>query len=417
MKRIQLSHMLCCAWFIAGVGAPAVTVADEQPLAQVQSASMYSISSTTLAGARRYYVSLPERYDASNRRYSVLYVIDGDFQFEHVAAAARSLARTGRIEPLIVVGVALNGEQEYQHYTTWKTDELPGSGGAPQLLQFLQKDLLPRIQRQYRTSGKQAIAGYSLGGLLVLQAALAKDSPFAAFYAMSPSLYLDNYALNAKLAKAPLAGRLFLSVANEQGMGVSELAGMLKPSSERFSWQFQQFAHDTHYSTALPAITAALQWDFANYSLEMADLLALGDERAVLKAFSGKLQHWSEPQLGWLQAWNLAKYYVVSKQMDHVEQSLAMWEQAWPGAGAELRIQLVKACLKKQLLDTAQALVEKAPAALAQSHDWQKQRADLFAAKGDMAAAKAAQQTAEQLARAQHLAEWEFQELAPGSYQ
>lgn len=419
MKRIQLSHMLGCAWILVALGAPALALANEKPLpvAQVQGADMYTMSSTTIPGPRRYYVSLPERYNASNRRYSVLYVIDGDFQFEHVAAAVRSLARTGRIEPLIVVGVALNGEQEYQHYTTWTTDELPGSGGAPQLLQFLQKDLLPRIQHQYRTTGHQAIAGYSLGGLLVLQAALAKDSPFAAYYAMSPSLYLDNYALNSKLANAPLSGRLFLSVANEQGMGVSELAGMLKPSSERFSWQFQQFAHDTHYSTALPAITAALQWDFADYSLEMADLLALGDERAVLKALSGKLQHWSQPQLGWLQAWNLAKYYVVSKQMDHLEQSLAMWEQAWPGASLELRVQLVKACLKKQLLDTAQALVDKAPVALEQSHDWQKQRADLFAAKGDMVAAKSAQKKAEQLAREQHLAEWEFQELAPGSYQ
>lgn len=375
------------------------------------------MSSSILSGERRFYVSLPERYDASGRAYSVLYVLDGDFQFEHVAAAVRSLARTGRIEPLIVVGITFNGEAEYQRYTTWKTDELAGSGGADTMLRFIQQELVPRINHDYRTTHQQALSGYSLGGLLVLQAALAKPSSFQAYYAMSPSLYLDNYALNEKLANAPLQGRLYLSVANEQGMGVSELAGKLKASSANFTWHFQVFEQENHYSTALPAIVAALQWDFESYSLELADLLALADERTVISRLSAKSSHWSKPKLGWLQAWNLAKYYVVSKQLSNLEQSLQRWEHAWPGSASELRIQLVKACLKKQHLDIAQSLVDHAPADLEQSHDWQKQKADLFAAKGDLPRAKAAQIKAEQLARAQHLAQWELQELALGSYQ
>lgn len=379
--------------------------------------SMQQMQSTLLQGERRYYVSLPERYEASNRRYSVLYIVDADFQFEHVAATVRNLARMGRIEPLIVVGIAFNGEKEYQRYTSWRTTDLDVSGDAPLLLDYLNKELLPLINQRYRTTKQQAIAGYSLGGLLVLQAMLQPQSPFSAFYAMSPSLFLDNYALNKKLASAPLRGRLFLSVANEQGMGVAELADLLKPTNAALQWHFAQFAQDTHYSTALPALLAALQWDFADYGLDSGQLLALGDENAVLTHFRARKAHWSSYHMGWLQAWNLAKYYVASKQLQANEASLQAWEQVMPGASHELRIQLVKALLKYQQVDAVAALVANAPASLEQSHDWQKQLADFYAARGELPHAKQAQRKAEALARAQHLAEWEYQELAPGSYQ
>lgn len=390
-----------------------------QALAASLADSQHSHFSTVLQQQRRYQVSLPERYQSSARRYAVLYLIDADFQFEHVAATVRQLARAGRIAPLIVVGVATNGTSDYQHKTSWATSDLPGSGGAEAMLQYLRTELQPVINTQYRTSGNQALLGYSLGGLLSLQALLQGEGAYSAFYALSPSVWLDNQSIISRFQRAALTklppSRLFISLANEEGMGVQELRAQLQQQAPTtLQWQFAHFPAETHYSMALPALTAALHWDFAGHFVDFAPLLKFSDYAAVLDYFAARRQHWAGYQYDWLQAYTIAKYLWVSKQWPQAEQLLQQTEQKLPGSSNELRVQLAKVLLKKQQAKLALQLLQQVPQP--EYHDWHKQMADAYAALQQPKLARQYQQQAEALVISQQLEHWEYQELEPGTY-
>lgn len=78
----------------------------------ILSGYMYEHQSEVLDQNRRYMVSLPERYHSNNRHYPTLYVIDGDFQFQHTSALVTNLSRMGKIPPMIVIAVANQGQQD-----------------------------------------------------------------------------------------------------------------------------------------------------------------------------------------------------------------------------------------------------------------------------------------------------------------
>src|SRR4051812_147610 len=66
----------------------------------------HGIHSAVLNEERSYRVYLPDSYAwAKNRRYPVLYVLDGESEFLHTAVSAGFLAAHGEIPELVVVGV------------------------------------------------------------------------------------------------------------------------------------------------------------------------------------------------------------------------------------------------------------------------------------------------------------------------
>ena len=146
----------------------------------------FQVYSEQFEANRRYSISLPERYYLDERTYPTLYVVDADFQFHHVANVTRHLARMGKLPPMIVVGVATHGNADYLMSTTWtakdneefSTDEF---GGVATFSRFLNQELVPHIDKSFRTNEQKALAGYSLGGLYVLQSFLDATPPFNAF--------------------------------------------------------------------------------------------------------------------------------------------------------------------------------------------------------------------------------------------
>ena len=86
-------------------------------------------------------VSLPERYYASERHYPTLYVIDSDFQFQHTSALVTNLSRMGKIPPMIVIGVANQGQQDYILHTTWEAGNNKEYGGASLFKKYLEPNV------------------------------------------------------------------------------------------------------------------------------------------------------------------------------------------------------------------------------------------------------------------------------------
>jgi hypothetical protein len=129
------------------------------------------VSSAFLEPTRHVEIWLPPGYDDSpTTRYPVLYMHDGQNLFDPriantgvdwgVDEAVVRLVERGVIPPVIVVG-AWSTAERHPEYSPWH--------GAPDYARFLIEELMPRVNREFRTlTGPEntAVMGSSMGGLL-----------------------------------------------------------------------------------------------------------------------------------------------------------------------------------------------------------------------------------------------------------
>lgn len=105
------------------------------------------------------YVLRTAAYDTSKIQLPVLYMTDGDWNMT-VAMNCFSMLRQDYFtrEPLIV-GIGYGkGENK-------RSRDLNPETGGPAFLSFIEKEVMPFINRQYRTNNEKAIYGYSMGGM------------------------------------------------------------------------------------------------------------------------------------------------------------------------------------------------------------------------------------------------------------
>lgn len=187
-----------------------------------------TLRSDSLGENREYLVHLPESYGREpNRRFPVIYVLDGSSEDIHTAASAALMARIGVMPEVLVVGIPnVSGEGRQRDYTPpgMRQDiDKPDSpeGEADRFLAFLKTELIPEIEKNYRTTGPRMLAGNSRGGLLTVYSLIAEPTLFEARFAHSPALWRDEDALVLRLEKflsasPDLNGFLYLSLGGEE---------------------------------------------------------------------------------------------------------------------------------------------------------------------------------------------------------
>jgi enterochelin esterase-like enzyme len=136
-------------------------------LAAVQVVSVEDVASQFLEKSRTLYVYLPPGYSEQGERYyRVLYLNDGQDreQLNLHETLARLYARRV-IEPIIVVAIP-TGAARLQEYGTAAAPNAQGLGKkAGQYTRFLIEEVMPLVDKQFRTRPGAAILGASLGGL------------------------------------------------------------------------------------------------------------------------------------------------------------------------------------------------------------------------------------------------------------
>src|SRR5687768_1796320 len=129
----------------------------------------YKIESKVLGETRSYLVHKPVGYDFSDRPYPVVILLDGESNFEHVSTTVDRLVDVGRAMPMLVVGVENTDRQRdfTPPITTAQPEYKPDGavGGASQFLAFIADELIPHLDRTYRTRPTRILIGHSYGGL------------------------------------------------------------------------------------------------------------------------------------------------------------------------------------------------------------------------------------------------------------
>lgn len=227
MERTRLILLVLATAVLSAAAATfALKALEDEP--PVEGAASATIRSSLLGEDREYFIHLPEEYNTDPaRRFPVLYVLDGASQSGHTAAAASLMARVGLIPPVIIVGVpSVDGDTRNRDYTPpdmrLDTDDPTSErGAADRFLSHLDRELIPAVEREYRTTRPRMLAGWSRGGLLVVYSQIAAPSTFDARFAHSPALWRENGLIVSQLERA-LSGSsvspafLFLSLGADE---------------------------------------------------------------------------------------------------------------------------------------------------------------------------------------------------------
>lgn len=154
-----------------------------------------------LGTTRTLRILLPPGYDATDQRYSVLYMHDAQNLFDGATAfagewevdeALAGLAASGQLPPMIVVGIDHGGTTRLNEYSPFKDDRIPDPRGDA-YADFLVQSLKPWVDRTYRTrpeAAHTALAGSSLGGLISLHTALRHPGVFGKVACLSSSFWV-----------------------------------------------------------------------------------------------------------------------------------------------------------------------------------------------------------------------------------
>jgi predicted alpha/beta superfamily hydrolase len=243
-----------------------------------------NIHSAVLNEDRQYQVYLPDSYGwAKDRRYPVLYVLDGKTHFVHTAASVGFLAAQGEIPEMIVVAIASTVRVRDFTQTDWPSAWV-GGGGANNFKRFLSAELMPRINGDYRTDGFGILSGHSAGGQFVLYCLTSEPSLFNAYIALSPSLDWDDNLPQRSLQKSfestpNLQAFLYVARSDDSGRALADYDDLVKTletkSPEGFRWHSQAFPNETHVSIPLLAQIDALRHVYEGYRFQ-DDMLEKG---------------------------------------------------------------------------------------------------------------------------------------------
>jgi len=155
-----------------------------------------------------------------------LYLLDGSAHFYSTVGIIQQHSQAngnGTLPEMIVV--AIENTNRVRDFVPSNNLDNPNP-----FIEFLSSELIPHIDKNYKTAPYKMLVGHSLGGLAVIDILTNFSELFNAHIAIDPSMWYDNekYLTNtiSKLPKQNMNGkRLFIGTANTlpKGMELSQL--------------------------------------------------------------------------------------------------------------------------------------------------------------------------------------------------
>ncbi|MEL6803136.1 MAG: alpha/beta hydrolase-fold protein [Bacteroidota bacterium] len=257
------------------LGTAAMSLAQEP----IQIGQSYTLTSAVLEEDRQLMVALPDSYEEQGERdYPVLYLLDAETNFHHTSACVDFLARNRRIPEMIIVGL-VNSEGNRTRDLTPSTEgpnPRPTAGGADNTYLFMEEELFPWVDDQFRTLDYKTLIGHSFGGLFVIHGLIHHDDLFDSYVAISPSLWWDNQAMVKTEAEEfltgadYLSGHLYMTMADEGGQmagGGWKLAALLEENAgPNFLWDYQVMEEENHGTIPYRSTRQGLEFIFAQWN-------------------------------------------------------------------------------------------------------------------------------------------------------
>jgi len=217
-------------------------------------------------------IFLPKNYRFTHEKYPVLFVLDGNVHFHYTTGIVKLIAGV-EIPQVIVVGIP--NRYRINDATPSKDPKYPKGGGAKQYIEFLKNEVIPFIDKNYRTEDYRILAGHSLDGLTTVYSFLYHYKLFNAYIANSPSLWWNDKKLmkeagSANLFNSKKKKNIFFSYGDKDSPRLIEGVKLFKKllttkTKPLISWKNKIFENSGHGDSAIKGMYDGLKYIFEGY--------------------------------------------------------------------------------------------------------------------------------------------------------
>lgn len=197
-------------------------------------AKTHQLTSVILGEQRSFSVYLPPSYNENpNKVYPVIYLLDGDQTHLKAVAGLVETLSTDRLEQqiqqaiIVAIPNSKNAIRE-RDFTPTNVDRtfngkllerFENIGNALNYSAFFEKELIPLINKNYRTSTKRVLIGESFGGLFASYVLLTNHALFTDYLIIDATYLWDNNYLNRyfndnQFINKQLNGNVYFTFAN-----------------------------------------------------------------------------------------------------------------------------------------------------------------------------------------------------------
>ena len=230
----------------------------------------FTIASRILGETRRIGIELPASYARSSaaHRYPVAIVLDGESLRAPAATVSAELADKGQIPELVVVAIENTNRLRDLTPPGLSVSGSSTREGGDRFLDFIERELLPAVDKQLRTTAPRVLVGHSSGGILATYAAATRPA-FRAIVALDTPIELgDRWLVQRLLARAARdTTPLRLAAIDVRFSWPDDAWSTLKSAAPR-SWSLshEHLANESHMSMPFLGMYLGLRQAFADYS-------------------------------------------------------------------------------------------------------------------------------------------------------
>lgn len=236
------------------------------------------IQSNILNEERTCLISLPDSYhdtSEAENTYPIIILLDGAVHFKTAAGVVHFMSssrnRNYLMPETIIIAIENVDRERDLTVTKIKTKRVNTMGGGRNFLDFIEKELIPYVDKNYRTDPFRTLVGHSLGGLLTVNSYIDENSLFDAYIAIDPSIWWDAEMMENKvdaISSKSINKRLYIATAN-QGEGNAGrnkkrhdalYALMKKKSDGQLKVELAYFEEEDHRSVPLIALYEGLKY-------------------------------------------------------------------------------------------------------------------------------------------------------------
>ena len=238
----------------------------------IELGKIITLNSEVLQEQRDIFVYLPVGYELTEEKYPVIYILDGRGNFAFSATTSNFLSRTQRMPRSIVVGIP--NTDRNRDFTPVHEERTPTSGGADNFLEFIEKELIPYIDKNYRTHSYRTLFGHSLCGMFAIYTLFEKPEMFDSFIAVSPYLqYADQFVVDE--VESILSERrefekdLFITLGDEPTYiaSIERIEKLLSDETENLVWEISKRESEDHNSVPLKSLYDGLEFIYSGWRL------------------------------------------------------------------------------------------------------------------------------------------------------
>ena len=194
-------------------------------LANEQAGNLEIIQSKVLNEQRKISIKLPDNYfDNLDKKYPVIYIL-GDVGDLSILTGTLNQIQGQNGAPQTIVALIENTDRTRDLTPTVNLDPrgpVGQGGGGDKYLDFIENELIPHMDKTYRTHHFKTVVGSSIGGLLVIHSLQSRPHLFQAHIAFSPAVWWGDRTTVKKtkefISKTPtLNNYLYMNIGEEGG--------------------------------------------------------------------------------------------------------------------------------------------------------------------------------------------------------